>query len=213
MSRRRQRAHSSDSEDDEALNPRTSAPSRRYRPRVAPPLPPRDFRQDMAWFAPILALFGIGAPGNQRLTPGLLERMQLMRPDLSGPDKQRLIDATTIVCTYSGTDEVQCGICLQTLEQGVQLRMAQYVQRYQHIMHIHISDILCMCCHKFHDDCLTEWFKVIPLSLRLYVRAPLTFLPPDTSRLPTMSCQAFRNEGFDKFGRMRRQIGILQPRR
>lgn len=94
----------------------------------------------MAWIAPFLAVFGISGAGGERLPPGLLDHMPLMRSEVSGVDKQHLIDATTIVCTHSGVDEVQCGICLQSLEQGVQLRMAQ-------------------CCHKFHDDCLTEWFK------------------------------------------------------
>jgi hypothetical protein len=58
------------------------------------------------------------------MPPGL---MQLMRHEMSGVDKQKLIDSTTIVCMHNGVDEVQCGICLQSLEQGAQLRMAQYV--------------------------------------------------------------------------------------
>ncbi len=170
MSRRRQR-HSSGSEDDEPiLNARASIPDRRYRPRVAPPLPPRDFRQvqsrfDLAFFAPFLAVLGISGAGDERLPPGMLDRMQLMRPEVvSGADKQHLIDATTIVCTHSGVDDVQCGICLQSLDQGEQLRMAQYVQQNQEIQCSLNSNSFRMCCHKFHDDCLIEWFKVLPNS-------------------------------------------------
>ncbi len=99
----------------------------------------RIFRENPfgAGIAPFLALLGIpGPPGAAGppppglfgpLPPGLLERMQLVRHEISGAEKQKLIDSTTIVCMHNGVDEVQCGICLQSLEQGAQLRMAQYV--------------------------------------------------------------------------------------
>jgi hypothetical protein len=61
------------------------------------------------------------------MAPAVLERLHFRTNDLSGLDKQQLIDATTIVCTHSGADDVQCGICLQSLDEGAQLRMAQYV--------------------------------------------------------------------------------------
>ncbi len=70
---------------------------------------------------------GQAAHGGGGMPPGLLEQLQLMQPGVSGAQKQQLIDATTIVCAHSGADEAQCGICLQSLDQGAQLRMAQYV--------------------------------------------------------------------------------------
>ena len=153
MSRRRHRGDQSpsDSSDhDDAIRPSASASShgRHSNLRPAPPerrtrlrdalnalndreefLQWRVFRENPfgAGIAPFLALLGIpghgpGAAG--AMPPGL---MQLMRHEMSGVDKQKLIDSTTIVCMHSGVDEVQCGICLQSLEQGAQLRMAQYV--------------------------------------------------------------------------------------
>jgi hypothetical protein len=152
MSRRRHRtdppsSDSSDADDPIRLShsrsrsgPRTMTPHR-YRPRDGSTGSNRGdllqwgsfFRENPfgAGIAPILAFFGIpsGAVGGQQLPPGLAERMQFMRHESSTAEKQKLIDSTTIVCMHNGVDEVQCGICLQSLEQGAELRMAQYVPR------------------------------------------------------------------------------------
>jgi hypothetical protein len=157
MSRRRHRVDQSpsDSSDhDDALRPSASASSHGRHSNSRPVPHPRSRLRDalnvlndphhreefLQWrilrenpfgagIAPFLALLGLpsgpGAAGP--LPPGLLERMQLARHEMSGVEKQKLIDSTTIVCMHNGVDEVQCGICLQSLEQGAQLRMAQYV--------------------------------------------------------------------------------------
>ena len=136
MSRRRPRTDPpssdiSDTDDPIRLShsrPRTMIPHR-HRPRDASTGSNRDELLRNFFFgnpfAPILAFFS-GTDGGQ-LPPGLVERMQFMRHELSSAEKQKLIDSTTIVCMHNGVDEVQCGICLQSLEQGAELRMAQYV--------------------------------------------------------------------------------------
>ena len=167
------------------LNPRPAPLERRSRARVAPPLSADDARRHQArqWhrdrlqfglpdfltglgLGPFFALLGIpGAHGDgpvQRMNLAEHTHMQLFRPEMSSTDKRHLIDATTIVCTHNSADELQCGICLQTLDQGTQLRMAQYVERCKKLRCVQFCNTFCMCCHKFHDECLTEWFKVIP---------------------------------------------------
>ena len=138
MSRRRQRIpSSSDSDGDEHriapsassrdadLNVLPSPLDRRSRPRVSTDArDPLRSRFD-AVFSIIPGLMGFFARGGMArggaMPPELLE---LMRPGITFADKQQLIDATTIVCAHSGADEAQCGICLQSLEQGAPLRMA-----------------------------------------------------------------------------------------
>ena len=126
------------------LNPHPAPLERRSRARVAPPLisaddvrhhEARQWHRDRLPFGlpdfltglgGLFAFLGIpGAHGDGPLQRNLAERMQLFRPEMSSTDKRHLIDATTIVCTHNSTDELQCGICLQTLDQGTQLRMAQ----------------------------------------------------------------------------------------
>ena len=209
MSRRRQRIpSSSDSDGDEHriappassrdadLNVLPSPLDRRSRPRVSTdardPLRSR-FDALVSIFPGLMGLVArIGRPdvhGGGAMPP---ELMELMRPGITFADKQQLIDATTIVCAHSGADEAQCGICLQSLEQGAPLRMAQYVER---CLIKEVNTVFCntlrMCCHKFHDDCLTEWFKVLS-SQHSSSRPPifLTLPPKDASRLPPVPRQA-----------------------
>ena len=159
MSRRRQRVPlAPDSDDDEII--RASAPASLHDPvsRAAHPErrsrmfsvdESRQWRRDRLPFGlpdfftgigPFLAAFFPGAHADSPLPRSLVERMQLMRPEVSSADKQHLIDATTIVCTHTSADELQCGICLQSLDQGAQLRMAQYVERFWCLKHAHSCD-------------------------------------------------------------------------
>jgi hypothetical protein len=127
------------------LNPLPSLPERRSRARAAFPLHTNEagqWRRDRLpfglpdFFSGMGFLALLGLPGSQGGGPQMLgfrerhflEQIQHMRPDVTGGvDKQHLIDSTTIVCTHNSTDELQCGICLQSLDQGAQLRMAQCV--------------------------------------------------------------------------------------
>jgi hypothetical protein len=150
MSRRRQRVPlAPDSDDDEIihasvpaslhgphLNPRTAHPERRSRISVDES---RQWRRERLPFGFPDFLTGIlgnlaalfpGAHADGPLPRSLAEHMQLMRPEVSSADKRHLIDATTIVCTHNSADDLQCGICLQSFDQGAQLRMAQYVERF-----------------------------------------------------------------------------------
>lgn len=124
------------------LNPLPALPERRSRARVNFPLHTDESRQwrrerlpfglpDFFSGMGFLALLGLPSShggGPQMLgfrERHFLDQMQRMRPDVPSVDKRHLIDATTIVCTHNSTDELQCGICLQSLDQGAQLRMAQ----------------------------------------------------------------------------------------